>query len=135
MAPPPPRIDGRGQAKKTKGAQINLALLEQGGDFFDLADSERYKLVRANATLRIANRKDVVVAAQQTLLDLVAINPNIVPTVHYDAMAFVPATIERIASENRPTDWAVRRSPVDENVSLESFFSKMVEVARLRGFV
>lgn len=135
MAPPPPRLDARGQAKKTKGAQINIALLEEGGDFFDITDSERFKAVRVRRTTKTTTRKDVVAAAQQTLLDLVAKEPNVTPTVHYDAMAFVPATIQRVAVEDRPTDWQITRSTVDELLALESFFSKLVDIAKLRGFI
>lgn len=144
MAPPPPRIDARGQQKKTKGAQINLALLEQGGDFFDLSDIDRYRSSGATAAAdstkkkgkqRKSNRKDVVAAAQQTLLDLVSTKPSKIPTVHYDAMAFVPASIQRVSSNDKPTDWSISASEVDPHLSLETFFSKLRDTAQLRGFV
>lgn len=135
MAKPPPRLDARGVAKQTKGAQINLALLEQGGDFFDLSDVSRYRSAAAVADPESRNRKDVVAAAQQTLLDLVAETPSATPTVHYDAMAFVPAQIQRSGREGRPTDWSISTSDVDPRLSLQVFFDRLVETAKLRGFI
>lgn len=135
MAKPPPRLDARGQVKQTKGAYINLALLEEGGDFFDLADVNRYRRGAAPADTASRNRKDVVAAAQQSLLDLVAAEPSVTPTVHYDAMAFVPAKIQRIAETDRPEDWMIAASPVDPHLSLEVFFAKLVKTAKLRGLI
>jgi hypothetical protein len=135
MAPPPPRLDARGQAKKTRGAHINLALLEQGGDFFDLTELARYRSSRSSSAPDSGKRKDVVSAAQQTLLDLVANKPSHNPTVHYDAMAFVPASIQRIATDNKPTDWAISTSQVDPHLSLDKFFARLVDTAKLRGFL
>jgi hypothetical protein len=137
MAPPPARLDARGQAKKTKGAQINLALLEEGGDFFNLGNVAQYRQ-QATPNARRTNkseRKDVVAAAQKTLLDLVAEKPSSTPTVHYDAMAFVPACIQRIESEDRPSDWKITTSSVDSHLAINTFFSRLVDTAKLRGFV
>ena len=130
-----PRLDANGRAKQTKGAHINLALLEQGGDFFDLANVSRYRRGSTPAEAESANRKDVVAAAQQTLLDLVAAEPSATPTVHYDAMAFVPARIQRVSATGTAGDWAISPSPVDPRLSLEVFFARLVATAKLRGFI
>lgn len=131
---PPPRVDNQGRTKQTKGANVHLSLIEQGGDFFDISDVQRYRGPLAPAE-SVGNRKDVVVAAQQTLLDLLSKEPSATPTVHYDAMAFAPIQIRRVASRNTPEDWDIQPSSVDPRLSIDVFFSRLVETAKLRGFV
>jgi hypothetical protein len=135
MAKPPARLDSRGKAKQTKGVQLNLALLEEGGDFFDLSDVDRYRSGTTQAIPKSIARKDVVDAAQQTLLDLVSAVPSVTPTVHYDAMAFVPTQIRRVATEGRSGDWSITASEVNPLLSLDVFFNKLMETAKLRGFI
>ena len=97
--------------------------------------SSRYRRGSTPAEAESANRKDVVAAAQQTLLDLVAAEPSATPTVHYDAMAFVPARIQRVSATGTAGDWAISPSPVDPRLSLEVFFARLVATAKLRGFI
>lgn len=133
MARPPARLDARGKPKKTKGVHINLALVEEGGDFFDLSDIENYRDGARKPSSR--GRKDVIQAAQSTLTDLVVDEPSATSSIHYDAMAFVPARISRIASSNQPSDWKVDFSDVERHLAIDSFFDQLVATARLRGFV
>lgn len=131
---PPKRLDASGVEKATKGANIHLALIEQGGDFFDLSRADQFRCTAA-AQARKSSRKDVIKNAQLTLLDFLAENTKPAASIHYDAVAFVPALIKRTGPANRPEGWEVSRTPVDPRLALPGFFEKLVRVAQLRGLI
>ena len=69
------------------------------------------------------------------MLDLLAEKPSATPTIHYDAMALVPARIRRVAQTGTEADWEITLSTVDGRLSIDLFFERLVETARLRGFI
>ena len=131
---PATRLDASGNPKKTKGVDVQLALVEEGGDFFDLSEIEFY-LKEATKRKAGRDRKDVIVAAQNTLLDMLVQNPSVEASIHYDAIALIPAKIQRIANTGSEADWDIQQSETDPRLALSRFFSQLVETARLRGFV
>lgn len=132
--PPPERLDPQGRPKRTKGASINLALVEQGGDFFSLPAAPPYHRLRRDFEAE-PKRQDVIAAAQQTMTDLLAPEPSEVSSIHYDAIALLPATIQRVATTDDPTSWGVDVSPVDPPLRNDQFFHRLLETARLRRFL
>ena len=109
-----------------------LTLVEDGGDFFDLSEIDRYKRKEVRRARKTDNgedvaRQDTISVAQQSLLDLVAKQPSATPTVHYDAMALVAATIKRSGDS-----WSVRGSEVNPALDYRHFTKRLVEVAKLR---
>ncbi len=116
-----------------KGVGPYLELIEEGGDFFDLSDVDRY---RKNSSGRKGERQDTIRKAQQSLLDLVASEPTEHGRVHYDAIAFTPARIKRARKTKRGTDlWNITISEVDEQLDPRVFLSQLITTARLRGFI
>jgi hypothetical protein len=130
-----------GQAKQgvslrttgAKGVAPYLELIEEGGDFFDLSDVDRY---RKESTGRKGERQDTIRKAEQSLLDLAVPEPAEQGGIHYDAIAFTPARIKRSQKGRRGRDlWDITLSEVDERLDPRTFLSRLITTARLRGFV
>jgi len=124
---------GDAQSGRGKGVAPFLDLIEQGGDFFDLARVEEY---RKPPSQRAPARQDVVAKAEQSLLDLVAPEPSRTSGIHYDAIAFAPTRIRR--TKNGPktkVGWTCEISTVDERLDFRFFISRLIAVAQLRGFL
>jgi hypothetical protein len=142
QADPPERLNAKGGKKQTKGAKINLALAEDGGDFFDTSRMDHFKTTpepvaesKKKRKKPAKGRKDQIASAQHTLIDLKVCQPTAMPTIHYDALAFVPVRISRIASNDSPLDWKATCSEVDPRIALSTFFDGLIETAKLRRFI
>ncbi|MGH7192296.1 MAG: hypothetical protein ACREJM_02040, partial [Candidatus Saccharimonadales bacterium] len=91
-----------------------LEVIEEGGDFFHLKMVEAY---RKDAIGKSRGRQDVVVLAEQSLLDLAAPETSMEGTIHYDAIAFLPTHIRRRrAAPKSAAAWAAEFSPVDSRL-------------------
>lgn len=125
--------DGDAKSGKGKGVAPYLDLIEEGGDFFQLTHLADHRKASKG---KPRGRQDVIAASELSLIDLLANKPNSKPDLHYDAIAFAPTRIKRLRNKNpRPTDWAFEFSKVDERLDFHPFISRLVEVAKLRGFV
>jgi hypothetical protein len=80
-------------------------------------------------------RQNVISSSELSLIDLLAKEHTKEADLHYDAIAFAPTTIKRLRKNPKPTDWAFAFSKVDERLDFHPFISRLVEVAKLRGFV
>ncbi|MGH7139068.1 MAG: hypothetical protein ACREHD_25255, partial [Pirellulales bacterium] len=108
-----------------------LELIEEGGDFFSLDKVEDY---RKQAIAKGSGRQDVVMLAEQSLLDLIAAEPSPDGTIHYDAIAFLPTRIKRRkASAKSGAARSLIFSPVDDRLDFHSFVHHLVDVAKFRG--
>jgi hypothetical protein len=104
-------------------------LIEEGGDYFRL--SKLHRLGKAADKPR--RRQDVIATAEQSLIDLCAAAASAEPTIHYDAIAFVPARVRRsIASPRSKADWSITFSAVDERLDFRPFLRRLVEAAEMR---
>src|SRR5262249_48441567 len=74
-----------------KGVAPYLELVEEGGDFFDLADVALFRRPLAQRSRSSRGRQDTICIAEQSLLDLVATEHTVQSTIHYDAISFSPA--------------------------------------------
>jgi hypothetical protein len=131
---PAPRLNARGRPARTKGVTVNAALVEEGGDYFKLPDAPTFHRLRGSFRANVA-RQDAIAAAQRTLRDMLTPAPAPAPTIHYDAIAFVPATIRRAAHGDDPGSWRVKTSETDAALHHGQFFHRLAETARLRGFI
>lgn len=110
-----------------------LDIIEEGGDFFDLSDVERYR--KPNAA-REPHRADVIAKEEKSLLDLLAPVPVARADVHYDAVAFLPTRVKRVADPAKVEDaWTYTFSPVNDRLDYRRLLARIIETARLRGFL
>lgn len=123
---------GHKKSGKGKGVAPYLDLIEEGGDFFQLTHLDAH---RKGGTTKGKGRQNVISSAELSLIDLLAKEQTKEADLHYDAIAFAPTTITRLRKNPRPTDWSFQFSAVDQRLDFRSFIRRMVEVARLRGFV
>lgn len=73
--------------------------------------------------------------AQDSLIDLLAPKPTKVAALRYDAIAFAPTIIKRLKKAPKSVqDWAFDFSTVDDRLDFRPFASRLVDVAKLRGF-
>lgn len=118
---------------KGKGVAPYLELIEEGGDYFQLSDIVERRDKEAGKT---RGRQDVVSLAEKSLLDLLSNKPTKKGGIHYDAIAFNPTTIKRrTSSPPVQNDWDIAFSKVDERLDFRPFISRLLDVARFRGFV
>jgi hypothetical protein len=123
----------RDKSNKQKRFSPFLDVLEEGGDFFSLENADEY---RKRARGKTRGRQDAVALAEQSLIDLIATEPSIDGSIHYDNIAFLPTRIRRrTAFPKLPKDWAVRFSPVDERLNFRSFVNRLVDVAKFRKLI
>jgi hypothetical protein len=126
---------GSGDVKTGKGKGVGpfLELIEEGGDFFCLTHiDEHRKKVRG----RSRGRQNDITFAEQSLLDLLAAEPTKDGDIHYDALAFAPTTVKRLKKDPKaPKDWEFDFSPVDERLDFHPFISRLIDVAKFRGFL
>lgn len=126
---------GDKESGKGKGVAPQLELIEEGGDLLGGLHREGCR----KAALRGHMAKgcqDVVRLAERSLIDLVAAEPTREPGIHYDAIAFAPTTIKRRKPSPRTAgDWEFGFTAVDQRLDFHPFISRLIEVARLRGFV
>jgi hypothetical protein len=145
-----------------KGIAPFLELIEDGGDFFDLSDVDRYRKESSgkkrkkgrqdiihNATQsllefvapetaeqigkkRKKGRQDTIHKAEQSLLDLAAAEPAKQGGIHYDGIAFAPTRIRRVHGKDL---WEVKLSEVDGTLDPHTFLSRLLLTARLRKFI
>jgi hypothetical protein len=115
-----------------KGVAPYLELIEEGGDFFDLSDVDRY---RKKSTGRKGKRQDTIHKAEQSLLDLIAAEPAEQGGIHYDAIAFTPARVKRVQKKGATDLWDIALSEVDERLDPRTFLSRLLTTARFRGFI
>jgi hypothetical protein len=112
-----------------------LALVEDGGDFFDLSEINNHRRPPAtkNRSAKSAvGRLDSIDVAQRSLLDLLSSHPQEDADIHYDAMALVPAKVNRGADGTDRSAWGITPSPVDARLDHRNFIDRLLEVARLR---
>lgn len=130
---------GQGVSLRTTGARgvaPYLDLIEEGGDFFDLSDVDRYRRPAAAGPARTRGRQDTVRVAEQSLLDLLATGPTPQASIHYDGIAFAPTRITRLHPDGADPDvWEATMSAVDERLGHQVFLSRLIASARLRGFI
>jgi hypothetical protein len=130
------------RATGAKGVAPYLEPIEEGGDFFDLSDVDRYRK-KASGRRRKGGRQDTIRKAEQSLLDLAAAEPAERGGIPYDAIAFTPARVKRVqparvkrARKEGDTDlWDIALSEVDEMLDPRTFLSRLLTTARLRGFI
>ena len=108
-----------------------IALIEDGGDFFDLSNSDAY---RKEGSRISRGRQDSIQKTEQRLIDLCAESPSEVPAIHYDAIAFSPVTLSNGGTIDTP-QWGVDLSPVDTRLDVGRFLDRLVEVAKLRSLL
>ncbi len=121
--------------EKIKGrADPQLALVEEGGDFFDTSRLQQYAKKKRG---KGRGRQDCVEKAEKRLLDLLAEEPQPRGDTHYDAIAFAPTTLRHLpaGSWDSPEGWRVQLSPVDERLSHQTFLDELVTVAEFRGLL
>jgi hypothetical protein len=110
-----------------------LEVIEEGGDFFNLKKAAEF---RKQAIGQGRGRQDVIVLAEQSLLDLIAADPSRDGAIHYDAVAFLPTRIKRLkALPKSSAAWAPSFSPVDARLDFHPFVSRLIEVADFRGII
>jgi hypothetical protein len=129
----------QGQSLRTSGARgvpPYLDLIEEGGDFFDLADIDRYRRPASARPTRARGRQDIIRVAELSLLDLLATGPTPQASIHYDGIAFAPTRIRRLRPDGEDPDvWEASLSEVDERLSPRLFLSRLLATARLREFI
>lgn len=143
----------QGVSKRTngpKGVAPYLDLIEEGGDFFDLSDVDRYRKPPKPVKEKLAAaqpkpkkepaqpklRQDTVQIAQASLLDLISTGPTKTPTIHYDGIAFAPTRITRLQPDDaEPPKWEATLSAVDDCLSHARFLDRLIDTARLREFI
>ncbi len=125
---------GAGDAKSGKGKGVApfLDVIEEGGDFFQLSHLDEH---RKEAMGKSRGRQNVITSSELSLIDLLATEHQKEATLHYDAIAFAPTAIKRLKKNPKPKDWGFSFSKVDERLDFHPFVSRLVEVAKLRGFV
>lgn len=116
-----------------KGVAPYLELIEEGGDFFDLTDVDRYRKKKSSG--RKGKRQDTIRKAELSLLDLAADEPAKQGGIHYDAIALAPARIKRVQKQDDTDLWDFALSEVDERLDPRTFLSRLLTTARLRGFI
>ena len=127
------QVSGDAKSGRGKGVAPFLERIEEGGDFFQLSHSHEHQ---RDAIGRSRGRQDVITSSEQSLIDLLAAKPMKAATLHYDAIAFAPTTIKRLKKMPKSLkDWAFDWSKVDDRLDFHLFASRLVEVAKLRGFV
>jgi len=116
-----------------KGFAPYLELIQEGGDFFDLSNVDRY---RKKSNRQKRERQDTTRKAEQSLLDLTVAEPAEQGGIHYDAIALTPARIKRTKKDRGGTElWDITISEVDERLDPRTFLSRLITTARLRGFI
>lgn len=129
---------GTGDQKSGKGKGIapHLDLVEEGGDFFQLTNLEGYRKAAIKSARKTKGRQNVITLAEQSLIDLVADEPTKDGGIHYDAIAFTPATVRRLTPDPlMPSDWQVDFTDVDDRLNFRPFISRLIDVARFRGML
>ena len=119
----------QGQKPNKGGIPPFLALLEEGGDFFDLSRADLYKKNKSSSR----GRQDSVSHTAMTLLDLAHKEISSSPTIHYDGIAFVPTKIKRTGQEDGPENWEPEFTSVDPLLDFRSFLDKLLKTAEERG--
>jgi hypothetical protein len=117
-----------------KGVAPYLERIEEGGDFFDLSDVDRYRK-KSSERKRKERRQDTIRKAEQSLLDLAAAEPAEQGGIHYDGIAFTPARVKRTQKKGDTYQWDISLSEVDEMLDPRTFLSRLLTTARLRGFI
>jgi len=116
-----------------KGVAPYLDLIEEGGDFFDFEDVDLYRKTHG---LRRGIRQDLVVNAEQSLLDLVASEIQEQATIHYDAIGFAPIKIKRKSPlPSSKSHWSLSFSPVDDRLDFRQLISRLLATATARRFL
>lgn len=128
--------DGDAESGKGKGIAPYLDLVEEGGDFFDLSDAQRYakEPIRRQVTAT-RGRQDTIRKAEQSLIDLAATQPTNEGGIHYDAIAFTPVRCRNSSPTQASQDWEMTLSQVDPRLDYNGFLSKLLETARLRKLI
>ena len=116
-----------------RGVAPFLDLIEEGGDFFSLAGVEAFRKPGAR---RRGKRQDVIVKAEHSLMDLAAEEPKHEGGIHYDAIAFLPTRIARLVPNPLGKEaWHHSFSNVNPHLNYTEFVGRLIEVAKLRGFL
>lgn len=124
---------GHAVSGKGKGIPPHLDLIEEGGDFFSLAEVDSYRKEVASKT---RGRQDTIKLAEQSLLDLAADAPTKDGGIHYDAIAFTPTMIKRKVDEPMgAVDWGFAFSEVNPQLHFKDMIARLLNVAELRGFL
>jgi len=118
---------------KGKGVAPFLDLIEEGGDFFQLSHLDEY---RKEAMGKLRGRQNVITFAEKSLIDLLAEEPTKDGDIHYDAIAFVPTSVQRsVPNPSQSEGWAFDFSKVDDRLDFRPFVDRLVSVAKFRGFI
>jgi hypothetical protein len=124
------KLKGDEKTGKGKGVAPHLEMIEEGGDFFSLDDVDTYRNPKPG---KKRGRSDVIKLSELSLLDLASDGPKEVGGIHYDSIAYCPATISR--NEPDPMgaqDWKVALSPIRDQLSYKKFIARLADVAKLR---
>jgi len=123
---------GDAKSGKGKGVAPFLDLIEEGGDFFQLTHLDEH---RKEGMAKTKGRQNVIASSELSLIDLLAQEHTKEAGLHYDAIAFAPTTIRRLEKNPTAKDWEFRCSKVDKRLDFHQFIGRLIEVAKLRGFV
>lgn len=127
--------EGDKKSGKGKGVAPYLDFVEQGGDFFDLSHVDDYRKPPSGRPKK-SRRQDVIKLAEKSLRDLAASEVSSDGSIHYDAIAFVPTRVRRLKPKPQsPDDWQFSFSNVDDRLDFHGFVGRLIDAARLRGFV
>jgi hypothetical protein len=120
-----------GQKKHGQDGRVKpfTALVEDGGDYLEGPVETVY-----------SSKADTIQKGVNVLLDMVSTTPiqnPLASAIRYDAIAFVPTSFSRSGIEplTTPEAWNPSFSEVDDLVSHQHFFERLLECARVRGFL
>lgn len=122
----------QGQKSEEGGVAPFLDVMEEGGDFFDLSRIDKY---RKSVIGRSRGRQDVIKLAEKSLTDLVAENIELEGGTPYDAVAFVPVRMRKTVDQPCQEDWSAELSEVNPLVHFERLIPRLIETAKVRGFL
>lgn len=117
-----------------KGVAPFLELIEEGGDFFELSDVDRYRGPSQSRTGK--GRQNTIKIAEQSLLDMVRTDVSAQSSIHYDGIALLPTRIERaVKRRSQVAHYQISTSPVDEWLDHRWFLSRLIATAQVRGLI
>jgi hypothetical protein len=129
-------------SQKSKGVAPFLDLVEEGGDFFDLADVARYKRPpkpppKKPSTKQKppATKQDAINVTQMIHLDLASEGATEKAHFLYDAIAYVPTKVTNVGAGPGVPAWHLSFSQVDPRLEYGRLIARVREVAALRGFL
>lgn len=132
---------GRKLSEKGTGVAPFLDLVEEGGDFFDLTDLDKYRKAlmpppeMQSKRSQTKTKQNAISVTEMVLLDLIAEEPMEKASFQYDAIAYMPTRIKNVATGLNGPIWQFTLTPVNQRLDFSRFLSRIVTVALLRGFL